>query len=318
MGLNLWQSLFHERMKGMSSAEVAWHGSPLLGSALAIGIFDGVHMGHQVILQEGIKAALPVVALTFDPHPTSVFAPDRVPTRLLTLHNRITQLVMHGASSVAVVRFSPQFSKLSPDEFISQVLKSIFDPELVLVGEDFTFGAGAAGNVEYLQSNSPFKVKAVPLYTYGNMKVSSTRIREAIRAGNIEIANQLLTRAHQLVGPVIHGEKRGKKIGYPTANIGLDSYATVPSDGVYAGWLSIGTHRWPAAISIGTNPTFEGVRGRQVEAYALDRDDLDLYDQEAKVEFGWRLRDTIKFASLDELLLQMKTDCDEARKLTSL
>jgi riboflavin kinase/FMN adenylyltransferase len=186
------------------------------------------------------------------------------------------------------------------------------------VGENFTFGAKAAGNVEYLQSNSSFKVKAIPLYNHGNIKVSSTRIREAIKAGNIEIANQLLTRPHQLVGPVIHGEKRGRTIGYPTANIGLDSYATIPSDGVYAGWLSVGAHRWNAAISIGTNPTFDGVRGRQVEAYALDRDDLDLYDQEAKVEFGWRLRDTIKFGSLDELLVQMKKDCDEARKLTSL
>ena len=188
----------------------------------------------------------------------------------------------------------------------------------MLVGENFTFGAKAVGNVEYLQSNSSFKVKAIPLYNHGNIKVSSTRIREAIKAGNIEIAKQLLTRPHQLVGPVVHGEKRGRTIGYPTANIGLDSYATIPSDGVYAGWLSVGSHRWSAAISIGTNPTFDGVRGRQVEAYALDRDDLDLYDQEAKVEFGWRLRDTIKFGSLDELLVQMKIDCDEARKLTSL
>ena len=115
---------------------------------------------------------------------------------------------------------------------------------------------------------------------------------------------------------MIHGEKRGRTIGYPTANIGLDSLATIPSDGVYAGWLSVEGHRWPSAISIGTNPTFDGVRGRQVEAYALDRDDLDLYDKEATVEFGWRLRDTIKFAGLDELLVQMKIDCDEARKLT--
>ena len=318
MALNLWQSLFHERIKAMSSAEVTWHGAPLLGSALAIGIFDGVHIGHQVILQEGINENMPVVALTFDPHPTSVFAPDRVPTRLLTLNNRIAQLSMHGAISVAVMKFSSQFSQLTPDQFIKEVLKPIFDPALVLVGENFTFGAKAAGNVEYLQSNSSFKVKAIPLYNHGNIKVSSTRIREAIKAGNIEIANQLLTRPHQLVGPVIHGEKRGRTIGYPTANIGQDSYATIPSDGVYAGWLSVGAHRWNAAISIGTNPTFDGVRGRQVEAYALDRDDLDLYDQEAKVEFGWRLRDTIKFGSLDELLVQMKKDCDEARKLTSI
>jgi riboflavin kinase/FMN adenylyltransferase len=296
--------------------DITWHGAPIHGAALAIGIFDGVHKGHQAILSQGTKAELPVLALTFDPHPTSIFAPDRIPTRLLTLHNRVHQLATHGATTTAIIKFTEEFSRLSPQEFIDQIIIPIFDPQLVLVGENFTFGAKAAGNVEYLQSHAPFKVIGVPLLKDGNITVSSTRIREAIKAGNIEIANQLLTRPHQLVGPVIHGEKRGRTIGYPTANIGLDSLATIPSDGVYAGWLSVAGHRWPAAISIGTNPTFDGVRGRQVEAYALDRDDLDLYDKEATVEFGWRLRDTIKFAGLEELLVQMKIDCDEARKLT--
>ena len=296
--------------------DITWHGAPIHGAAVAIGIFDGVHKGHQAILDEGAKTGLPVVALTFDPHPTSIFAPDRVPTRLLTLHNRVHQLATHGATTTGIIKFTEEFSRLSPQEFIDQVLIPIFDPQLVLVGENFTFGAKAAGNVEYLKSHAPFKVIGVPLFKDGNLTVSSTRIREAIKAGNIEIANQLLTRPHQLVGPVVHGEKRGRTIGYPTANIGVDSFATIPSDGVYAGWLTVEGHRWPAAISIGTNPTFDGVRGRQVEAYALDRNDLELYDKEATVEFGWRLRDTIKFAGLDELLVQMKIDCDEARKLT--
>jgi riboflavin kinase/FMN adenylyltransferase len=296
--------------------DITWHGAPIHGSALAIGIFDGVHKGHQAILNEGAKAGLPVTALTFDPHPTSIFAPDRVPTRLLTLHNRMHQLATHGAMTTGIIKFTEEFSRLSPQAFIDQIIVPIFDPQMVMVGENFTFGAKAAGNVKYLLEHAPFKVLGVPLLKEGNITVSSTRIREAIRAGNIEIANQLLTRPHQLVGPVIHGEKRGRTIGYPTANIGLDSLATIPSDGVYAGWLSVEGHRWPSAISIGTNPTFDGVRGRQVEAYALDRDDLDLYDKEATVEFGWRLRDTIKFAGLNELLVQMKIDCDEARKLT--
>lgn len=296
--------------------DITWHGAPIHGAALAIGIFDGVHIGHQEILKEALRSELPVVALTFDPHPTSVFAPTKVPTRLLTLHNRIHQLSMHGATTTAVMKFTEELSKLTPAEFIAQILIPTFNPQLVVVGENFTFGARAAGNVEFLEKHADFKVKGIPLLHYGSSTVSSSRIREALKAGNLEIANQLLTRPHQLVGPVIHGEKRGRTIGYPTANIGLDSLSTIPSDGVYAGWLSVGTHRWPAAISIGTNPTFEGVRGRQVEAYALDRNDLDLYDQEATVEFGWRLRDTIKFSGLDELLAQMKIDCDEARKLT--
>jgi riboflavin kinase/FMN adenylyltransferase len=256
------------------------------------------------------------MALTFDPHPTAIFAPDRVPTRLLTLKNRVHQLVMHGATSVAVVKFTEEFSRLSPQDFIDQVIMPIFDPKIVVVGENFTFGAKAAGNVNYLKENTKLDVRGKPLLTHGGGTVSSTRIREAIRAGNLETANQLLTRPHQIVGPVVHGEKRGRTIGYPTANIGLGTDATIPSDGVYAGWLSVAGHKWPAAISIGTNPTFEGIRGRQVEAYALDRDDLDLYDQEATVEFGWRLRDTIKFDGLEALLAQMKIDCDEARKLT--
>jgi riboflavin kinase/FMN adenylyltransferase len=296
--------------------DITWHGAPIHGSALAIGIFDGVHKGHQAILNEGANAGLPIMALTFDPHPTSIFAPNQVPTRLLTLHNRVHQLATHGAMTTAIIKFTEEFSRLSPQAFIDQILVPIFDPQMVMVGENFTFGAKAAGNVQYLLEHALFKVIGVPLLKEGNITVSSTRIREAIKAGNIEIANQLLTRPHQLVGPVIHGEKRGRTIGYPTANIGLDSLATIPSDGVYAGWLSVEGHRWPSAISIGTNPTFDGVRGRQVEAYALDRDDLDLYDKEATVEFGWRLRDTIKFAGLNELLVQMKIDCDEARKLT--
>jgi riboflavin kinase/FMN adenylyltransferase len=127
----------------------------------------------------------------------------------------------------------------------------------------------------------------------------------------------LLTRPHYLRGPVVHGEKRGRTIGYPTANIGLSRLATVPADGVYAGWLTVGKDRWAAAISIGTNPTFPGVRGRQVEAYAVDQIGLELYDQEAKLEFVWRLRDTVKYESLDELLVQMAKDCDQTRTLTS-
>ena len=147
--------------------------------------------------------------------------------------------------------------------------------------------------------------------------ISSTRIRSLIIDGQIERANELLTRNYYLTGPVVHGEKRGREIGYPTANIGLEKLATIPADGVYAGWLTVENQRWPAAISIGTNPTFEGIRGRQVEAYAIDEIGLDLYDKVAKVEFGFRLRDTLKFDGLAPLLDQMKIDCDQARKLTS-
>jgi riboflavin kinase/FMN adenylyltransferase len=172
--------------------------------------------------------------------------------------------------------------------------------------------------VKFLSENIAVEVKAIDLESELGTSVSSTRIREAILGGNIEIARELLTRPHYLTGLVIHGEKRGREIGYPTANLEIASNATIPSDGVYAGWLTVENNRWPAAISIGTNPTFAGVRSRQVEAYALDKSDLDLYNKLAKVEFGWRLRDTIKFSGLDPLLAQMKIDCDKARELTQI
>ena len=296
--------------------KITWHGAPMTGATVIIGIFDGVHRGHQRIIDKAVALNHPVVALTFNPHPSAIVAPPRKPTELLTLNERIHQLMVHGVSSVAVIEFTQQFSQLSATDFIDQILVGELQASAVVVGSNFRFGAKASGDPQLLASHANFPVISVDLEAELGATVSSTRIREAIIGGNIEIAQELLSRPHQLVGSVVHGEKRGRTIGYPTANISLSSDATIPSDGVYAGWLTVGTHRWPAAISIGTNPTFDGVRGRQVEAYALDEKDLDLYDQIAKVEFGWRLRDTIKFAGLDPLLAQMKVDCDKARELT--
>lgn len=298
------------------SFELTWHGAPISGATVVIGIFDGVHGGHQLIIKKALALGSPVVALTFEPHPLAVLNPAGAPTELLSLNDRIQELVHQGVTSVAVITFTKEFASMSPEDFISDVLVDRLEAAAVVVGSNFRYGAKAAGDIELLKLRAPFKVNALDLASELGDSVSSTRIRAAIIGGNIEIARELLTRPHQLVGPVVHGEKRGRKIGYPTANIQVSENATVPSDGVYAGWLSVGSHRWPAAISIGTNPTFEGVRSRQVEAYALDQENLDLYDQIAKVEFGWRLRDTIKFAGLDPLLAQMKIDCDKARELT--
>lgn len=296
--------------------ELHWHGAPITGATVIIGIFDGVHKGHQTIINRALTLNAPVVALTFYPHPAAVISDSAGPSELLTLNERVHQLIMHGVSSVAVIDFTDEFSKLTPDLFISEVLRTQLDAKALVVGTNFRFGVKASGDSEYLKAKSGIPVFALDLESELGNSVSSTRIREAVIGGNIEIARELLTRPHQLVGPVVHGEKRGRQIGYPTANIEVSPNATIPSDGVYAGWLTVGTHRWPAAISIGTNPTFDGVRGRQIEAYALDQSDLDLYGQVAKVEFGWRLRDTIKFSGLDPLLAQMKIDCDKARELT--
>ena len=286
---------------------------------VAIGIFDGVHAGHQQIIATA-KHQGDVTVMTFDPHPTSVIAPERTPTQLVNIKDRIELLKQAGATAVEVVNFNKDFSQLTPDQFIEDVLIGRFSAEHVVIGENFNFGFKAQGTPKYLTEVGPkygFGVSIVKLHEDRGSTISSSRIRNLIIDGQIERANELLTRNFYLKGPVVHGEKRGREIGYPTANIGLNSLATIPADGVYAGWLSVGEDRWAAAISIGTNPTFPGVRGRQVEAYALDQVGLDLYDQEAKIEFGYRLRDTLKFDGLPPLLEQMKKDCDQARELTS-
>ena len=286
---------------------------------IAIGIFDGVHAGHQQIIDIA-KHQGDVTVMTFDPHPASVIAPERTPTQLVNIKDRIQLLKKAGATAVEVVNFNKEFSQLSPDQFIEDILVGRFAAEHVVIGENFNFGYKAQGTPKYLSEVGPkygFGVSIVKLQEDRGSTISSSRIRNLIIDGQIDRANELLTRNFYLKGLVIHGEKRGREIGYPTANIGLTSLATVPADGVYAGWLSVGENRWPAAISIGTNPTFPGVRGRQVEAYALDQVGLELYDQDAIIEFGFRLRDTLKFDGLAPLLEQMKKDCDQARKLTS-
>jgi riboflavin kinase/FMN adenylyltransferase len=286
---------------------------------LALGIFDGVHAGHQQIIKTA-KHLGEVTVMTFDPHPTSVVAPERTPSQLISVKDRIELLKQVGATHVEVVNFNKDFSQLSPDQFIEDVLLGRFKAEHVVIGENFNFGFKAQGSPKYLSEVGPkygFGVSIVKLQEERGSTISSTRIRSLIIDGEIERANELLTRRFYLKGPVVHGEKRGREIGYPTANLGLSPLSTIPADGVYAGWLSVGESRWEAAISIGTNPTFPGVRGRQVEAYAIDQVGLDLYDQEAKIEFGFRLRDTLKFDGLAPLLEQMKKDCDQARELTS-
>jgi len=286
---------------------------------LAIGIFDGVHAGHQQIIATA-KHIGEVTVITFDPHPTSVIAPERTPTQLISLKDRITLLKKAGATSVEVIKFDKDFSVLTPDQFIENILIGRFAAEHVVVGENFNFGFKAQGTPKYLSEVGPkygFGVSIVKLQEDKGSAISSSRIRNLIIDGQVEVADELLTRNFYLKGIVVHGEKRGREIGYPTANIGLTNLATIPADGVYAGWLSVGSERWPAAISIGTNPTFPGARGRQVEAYALDKTDLELYDLEATIEFGFRLRDTLKFDGLEPLLEQMKKDCDQARELTS-
>ena len=289
-------------------------------SVVVIGVFDGVHKGHQAVLNraKALAGDEKIVALTFDPHPVSVFAPERAPTLLTILTDRIELLKIHNADQVAVMRFTPEFAAMSPEDFVNKILVQQLSATTVVVGKNFTYGHKAAGNIESLKAHTEFETVVLDLAPEDGEVVSSTRIRKLIIDGDVEKARELLTRPHRLDGIVVHGEKRGREIGYPTANLGDLEHQTIPADGVYAGWLSVGIDRWPAAISIGTNPTFAGVRGRQVEAYALDQVGLDLYTKAATIEFGWRLRDTLTFDGLEPLLVQMAKDCAKARELTEL
>ena len=272
------------------------------------------------LLREGVRAYYGKTAHRIDRTESglTIFAPSKVPTALTTLADRVELLKIHNADQVAVLKFNEKFAAMSPADFVTSVLVGQLHASTVIVGKNFTYGHKAAGNIESLVKSGQehnFTVDVQELKADTEV-ISSSRIRALVVEGKVELARELLSRPHRLDGVVVHGEKRGREIGYPTANLGKIEGQTIPADGVYAGWLTVGINFWPAAISIGTNPTFEGERGRQVEAYALDQEGLDLYDKNASIEFGWYLRPTLKFDSLEELLVQMKRDCDQARELT--
>jgi riboflavin kinase/FMN adenylyltransferase len=283
-------------------------------SVVPIGIFDGVHRGHQLVLDRAVDAARPigarVVAITFDPHPVAVLRPEAMPLMLMTLERRIALLKQHGADSVVVLHFDKATSQQSADEFIEQTLIERLDAVRVVVGVNFRFGHGAAGDAALLRKFG-LEVDDVPLLADGDV-VSSTQIRAWVAAGDVESASKALGRAHLVEGPVVRGDGRGRGLGYPTANLALDPGIAVPADGVYAGHLvRADGDRLPAAISVGTNPTFDGVE-RRVEAYALDVD-IDLYDEHVMVEFAHRLRGQERFASVDDLVAQMAVDVEQTR-----
>ena len=313
-----------------------WHGldqvSPDLGpTVVTIGNFDGVHRGHQEVLAHARARAaelggLPVVALTFDPHPMVVLRPDRAPAMLSRPEERAGLLTGYGADAVLILPFTKDVSGWSPEEFIERVLVGALHAKAVVVGENFRFGHKAAGHVDTLVAagaKDGFQVEGLSL-SGDAQPWSSTYIRERIAAGDVEAAAEALGRPLRVTGVVVEGDKRGRELGYPTANIPADATAAIPLDGVYAGWLTVlepapGAPSYdeplPAAISVGSNPTFDGV-DRRVESYVLDRDDLELYGARIAVDFVARLRGSqIRFETIDELLVQMKADVDGARRI---
>jgi riboflavin kinase / FMN adenylyltransferase len=296
---------------------------------VTIGVFDGVHKGHRWIIANAAEAAaelrLPLVVVTFDPHPDEVVRPGSHPLLLCTPRYRIELLGQLGADAVCVLPFSVEFSRLAAEEFVRAVLVDGLHAAAVIVGENFRFGHKASGDVALLGElgeKYDFSARGVQLFTDEGVTVSSTSIRELLAAGEVAAAARDLARPHRVEGVVVRGHQRGRALGYPTANAEPPPFTAIPADGVYAGWLaSMDTdgaelERWPAAISVGTNPTFDGDR-RTVEAYALDRDDLDLYGMHVAVEFAARLRGMVKFDSVDELIVQMGRDVVAARDVVA-
>lgn len=299
-------------------------------SVATIGVFDGVHRGHQTIVGRARELArslgLPVVVITFDPHPDEVVRPGSHPPLLSSPKRRAEILAGLGVDAVMVLPFTLELSQMTPDDFVQSILVERLHASRVVVGENFRFGHKARGDVALLAElgdKYDFTAEGVPLVANGET-ISSSFVRERLAAGDVEGAAGALGRPHRVEGVVVRGHQRGRALGFPTANLETLPYTAIPTDGVYAGWLECfpvtagdaAETRWPAAISIGTNPTFDGME-RSVEAYALDRDDLDLYGEHVAVDFAVRIRDTLKFDSVDALIAEMRRDVDRAREITA-
>jgi riboflavin kinase / FMN adenylyltransferase len=298
-------------------------------SVVTIGVFDGVHRGHQRDVaharQAGTDLGLPVVVVTFDPHPDEVVRPGSHPPFLCTTRRRAQLLAGLGVDALCLIPFTLEFSRLGPDEFVRAVLADRLHAARVVVGEDFRFGHKAAGDVALLAElgeKYDFSAEGVPLLTEDGVTISSTEIRSRLATGDVAGAAHDLGRPHRVEGVVVRGHQRGRALGFPTANLETLPHTAIPADGIYAGWLAeldrdgAEVERWAAAISVGTNPTFDGTE-RIVEAYALDRDDLDLYGAHVAVDFAQRLRATLRFESVDALVEQMHEDVATARRLVS-
>ncbi|NYJ02006.1 riboflavin kinase/FMN adenylyltransferase [Nocardioides thalensis] len=296
-------------------------------TVVTIGNFDGMHLGHQHVVRRAGEVAAEVgvdhvVAVTFDPHPIAVLRPEHAPPTLTTIDERLRLLGDAGVDDVLVVPFSREIAGWTPEEFIDRILVEALHARAVVVGANFRFGNRARGDIHTLREageTHDFVVEAVEL-DGGPQVWSSTYVRTCLAAGDVAGAAEALGRPFCTRGVVMEGDKRGRELGYPTANVPVAPGAAAPADGVYAGRLRIlsgpeAGSDLPAAISVGTNPTFAGERERRVEAYVLDRTDLELYGVEVEVTFVDRVRGMVRFDSVDDLLVAMADDVVRTREI---
>ena len=298
---------------------------------MTIGVFDGIHRGHAQLITAATRAAkergIPSVLMTFDPHPSEVVRPGTHPPQLSTLRRRADLAEEMGVDVFCVMPFNLTLSAQSPEEFVHDILVERLHAAEVVVGDNFTFGHKALGDVPKLRELGQrfgFEVTGISLFGEHAVTYSSTYIRSCVAAGDVELAAEALGRPHRVEGVVVHGERRGRDLGYPTANISPPEHAAVPGDGVYAAWLTVlegrtepeGVRfgqRYPASVSVGTNPTFSGTN-RTVEAYVLDLS-ADLYGQHVAVDFVARLRGMEPFDSVDALIAAMGDDVERTRTI---
>jgi riboflavin kinase/FMN adenylyltransferase len=301
-------------------------------SVVAIGKFDGVHAGHRAVINRAkVDAAATgarVVAVTFDRNPLSVLRPEACPDDLVGVHQKLELLERAGVDATLLLTFDERLASLDAEEFVQHVLVGALGVRTVLVGRDFRFGRGGAGDPELLRTLGErfgFAVDVVDDVRAidSDRRVSSTWIRELLDAGDVDDAGKLLGASPSVWGEVVHGLKRGRELGFPTANLSPQLEGFVPADGVYAGWLidegstdglRPGT-RYAAAISVGRNPTFDDVPVRQVEAYVLDETGLDLYGHRVQVRFVERIRGMVAFEGLEKLKLQIADDVERVRRI---
>jgi riboflavin kinase/FMN adenylyltransferase len=293
-------------------------------TVVTIGNFDGVHHGHQTVIRRAREVASElgveqVVAVTFDPHPMEVLRPEHAPSTLTSIETRAALLSAAGVDAVFVLPFDRQVASWAPEEFIDRILVESLHAAAVVVGANFRFGNRAAGDVTTLREagrTRDFAVEGIAL-DGGPQVWSSTYIRTCLATGDVAGAAEALGRPFTVRGTVVQGDQRGRELGFPTANVPTSAMAAAPADGVYAGWLrrcDTG-ETYPAAISVGTNPTFDGERERRVESYVLDRTDLELYGVEVEVSFVERLRGMVRFESIDGLVETMRDDVVRARRV---
>ena len=306
-----------QRWRGVESAPPGWG-----RCVVTVGVFDGVHRGHQQIIARAVEKAravgLPAVVVTFDPHPSEVVRPGSHPLVLTGSRTKAELLEGLGVDVMCVLPFTVEFSRLAPEAFVHAVLVEQLHACSIVVGENFRYGHRGAGDVAALTASGRrfgFTVEGAPLQGTGEATWSSTYVRSCVDAGDVTEAAAVLGREHRIDGVVVRGDQRGRELGYPTANLEPLPWSAVPADGVYAGRLVRGGERLPAAISIGTNPTFAG-RERRVEAYVLDFTG-DLYGEHVGLSFTARLRETLRFDGVEPLIEQMARDVARTRDLVA-